>query len=64
MERGNWKGEEVQERWIDGHENEWKYATDRGEEEGGISKMRQRSGIREVPKHNFNCDSLHWGYGT
>jgi hypothetical protein len=23
---------EGQERWLDGHENEWKSATDRGEE--------------------------------
>jgi len=33
-----WEG---QERWLDGHENEWKPATDRGEEVGSISGMRQ-----------------------
>ena len=78
MEGGNWVGKGM-ERGMgvsrsgmgrdrrDGQmamKNEWKSTTDRGEEVGGISKMRQRSGIREVPKHNLNCDSLHWGYGT
>jgi len=35
----------------DGHENEWKSATDRGGELGGISKNRQRPGIKEAPKN-------------
>jgi hypothetical protein len=35
---------EEQERWIDGHENEWKCAIDGGEEVEGISRMRQRPG--------------------
>ena len=39
-----------QERWPDGHDNEWKSATDGGEV-GGISMMRQRCGIREAPKN-------------
>ena len=38
-----------QERWPDGHENEWKSATDVGQI-GGISMKRQRLGIREVMK--------------
>ena len=42
MNAGRWEGEwrnlesgivEVQERWLDGHENEWKSATDQGREE-------------------------------
>ena len=53
MERGNWGGGEGegnggfrircgegQERWLDGHEDEWKSTTDRGEEMGGISRIR------------------------
>jgi hypothetical protein len=42
-----------QERWPDGHENEWKSATDGGEEVGGTSRMRQRLGIGEVPKNQL-----------
>jgi hypothetical protein len=37
-----------QERWLDCHENEWKSATDRGEEVGGISRMRQRHGRHPI----------------
>ena len=38
--KGNGRGFRIrcgegQERWLDGHENEWKSATDRGEEVGG-----------------------------
>lgn len=33
------------------NENEWKSAIDRGEEVGGISRARQRPGIKEVPKN-------------
>ena len=40
---------EGQEEWPEGHENEWKSATDRGWEVGGIS--RQRPGTREVPNN-------------
>jgi hypothetical protein len=66
MEGGNWKGEggekgegfrircgEGQERWLEDYENEWKSATDGGEEVGGISKMRQRPGIREASKSKW-----------
>ena len=52
-------------RWLDGHENEWKSEIDRGEEVRGISRMRERPGIREDPRINggdFSCDSQHWGY--
>ena len=45
MKEGNWEGggmgrgigdsetsvEEWQKRWLDGHENEWKYSSDQGE---------------------------------
>jgi hypothetical protein len=64
MEGGNWKGSgiagngevkfrcgEGPERWLDSLENKWKSAIDRGEEKGGISRTRQRPGIREVPKN-------------
>jgi hypothetical protein len=58
---------EGQERWLDSRENEWKSATDGGEEVEGISRMRQRPRIRDVPKNqcgDLSCDSLHWGCGT
>ena len=61
------KCEEGQKKWLDGHENEWKSATDRSEEVGGHSRMSQRTGIRKVPKNQrgeLSYDSLHWGYGT
>jgi hypothetical protein len=48
------------ERWLDGHGNEWKFATNGGEEVGGISRTRQRPKIREVPKKQWgdlSCDS-------
>jgi hypothetical protein len=38
---------------LDGHESEWKSATDWGEEVGCISMMRQRPGIREAPKNQW-----------
>ena len=44
---------EGEERWLDGHENEWKSATDGGEEVRAISRMRQRPGIREAPKNQW-----------
>jgi hypothetical protein len=34
----------------DGHENEWKSATDQSEEVQGISRTRQRPGMRDMPK--------------
>jgi hypothetical protein len=43
----------LQERWLNGHKNEWKSSTDGGKGSGGISMMRQRSGIREVPRNQF-----------
>jgi len=66
MEGGSWKGavlgrgmggfrirgEEGQEKWIDGHENEWKSATDRGEE-GHLQD--ERPGIMEAPKNQWRC---------
>lgn len=56
---------EGQERWLDGHDNEEKSATDRGEEVGGISRTRQRPGIRiNGGGGNLKCDSLHFGYGS
>jgi hypothetical protein len=42
---------EGQEEWLDGHENEWKPATDGGNEVGDISGKRQK--IREVPKNQW-----------
>ena len=44
---------EGQEIWPYGHENEWKSATDGGEEVRAISRMRQRPGIREAPKNQW-----------
>ena len=44
---------EGQGRWPVGHENEWIFETDLGEEVGDISRMRQRPGIREEPKHQW-----------
>ena len=58
---------EGQDIWPYGHENEWKSATDGGEEVGGISWMRHGLGQGRCPKINgddLSCDSLHWGYGT
>ena len=37
---------ERQERWLNGHKNEWKYTTDSCGEVKNISRMRQRLGIR------------------
>ena len=56
-EGGVWGGEcEVQdkvspgqERWLDGHENEWKSATDGSEEMKGISMTKQRPVVRRCP---------------
>jgi hypothetical protein len=44
---------EGQERWLDDHENEWKSAPHRHEKVGSISRKRQRSGIREVTKNQW-----------
>ena len=44
---------EGQERWLDGHENEWNSATVGGEKVVGISRMRQSLGIREAPKNQW-----------
>ena len=44
---------EGQERWLDGHKSRWKFVAFRGEEVGGISRMRQRPGIREMPKNQW-----------
>lgn len=54
MEGGNWEGEWMErglgaqdqirggkERWPEGSENEWKSATNRGEEVGNISLKKQ-----------------------
>ena len=35
----------------DGHQNEWKSATGRGEEVEHTSRTRQRPGVRKVPKN-------------
>ena len=43
---------EEQDRWPDGHENEWNSVTDAGGEVGGISRIRQRPGIRNTPRIN------------
>ena len=45
-----WEG---QESWLEGLENEWKSKTDGGDEVRSISRMGQRSGIREVPKNQW-----------
>jgi hypothetical protein len=37
---------ERQERWLDAYDNRWKSATDRG-----ISRIRQRPGIKKEPKN-------------
>jgi hypothetical protein len=44
---------EGQERWTDGHENEWKSATKGDEHVVGISRSRQRLGVREMPKNQW-----------
>ena len=44
---------EEQEGWPNSHENELKYATDEGVEVGGISRRRQRLGIRKAPKNQW-----------
>ena len=44
---------EAHERWLDGHENEWKYSTDGSEEMGGFSGMRQRPEIKEELKNQW-----------
>jgi UDP-N-acetyl-D-mannosaminuronic acid transferase (WecB/TagA/CpsF family) len=41
---------EGQERWIDGHENEYKSATDWGGELEVISRTRQRPRIMKPPR--------------
>lgn len=59
-------GEET-DRWIDGHKNEWKSASDGVKEVKGISRRRQRPGIREVPENqldDLSCNSQLWAYGT
>lgn len=57
MERGNWEGDwrcgEGQERWLDDHDNEWKSATDGGEEVGDISRIRERLGIWKALKNQW-----------
>lgn len=55
---------EVQEKWLDGHENEGEAVTHEIEVVGPSSKW---SGKREVPKNQcglFSCDFLHCRYGT
>ena len=42
--------EEGQERWPDGHENEWISANDRGMDVGSISTMRQTPEIWEYTR--------------
>ena len=42
---------EAQEECPDGHENEWKPATDRHGEVRGLYRMRQSPGIKEAPKN-------------
>jgi hypothetical protein len=42
-----------QERWLDGHENEWNSVTDGGEEMVSISRTRHIPGIREMPKNQW-----------
>ena len=42
---------EAQEECPDGHENEWKSATDRHGEVRGLYRMRQSPGIKEAPKN-------------
>lgn len=50
---------EGQDRWPDSHENEWKSTTDEGEVVcGGISRMRQRPGIRKAPKNQRRISYL------
>ena len=44
---GNWEFRircwEGQERWLDGHENEWKSAADSGEELGDICRRQTKN---------------------
>ena len=35
------------EKWLNGHENEWKSTADGAEYVGGISRSKWRPGIRE-----------------
>jgi len=45
-----WEG---QKTWLDGHENEWKSATDGG---GGGMHLQDKTlhGAREVPKNQYS----------
>lgn len=56
---------EGQERWLDGHENEWKSATDGG---GGHlqdeTETWDKGGAQKLMGSHLSCDSLHWRYGT
>jgi hypothetical protein len=50
---------EWQERWLDGHENEWKSTTAGSEKvRRGISRMRQRPGYGKCPR--VNGGDLSW----
>lgn len=72
MERrmGEGSGSGVERDKLDSHENKWRSANhmDWGDGGGGghISRLKQRSGIKEVPKNqwsDFSCESQHWRYG-
>jgi hypothetical protein len=75
MEGGNWKGEgwggelEIQiqvwarqEIWLDGHENEWKSATNRGKEVAGRASPE---GDRDLGKWRHpRINGGDFSYGT
>ena len=67
IEGENWEGEGVgrrtegfsgsgvgTERMAKCHENEWKYATDRSGELGGVARMRQRPGLKKTPQNQWD----------
>ena len=55
-----WEGTE---QWPDGHENEWKSATDWSGEVGVDFEEETATWIREATKGVLSCDSQYWGYG-
>jgi hypothetical protein len=44
---------ERQKTWADSHENKWKSSADRSAEVAGISRTRQRHGIREETQESM-----------
>jgi hypothetical protein len=59
--------EEGQERWPNGHKDEWKSATEVGEEVGespGGDRNLTKGRHSRINEGELSYDSIHWGYGT